>query len=140
SSEQINDKTLKIKYVSIDPNIIETEGISLKSEQKFLAHMPQNTAEYVLGNEAAAKLLVSESDTLVGQTLLLESAYVQVIGIMPDQFFDEPIPLIYRYLPDEITTLTIKIKPDTELAATEAIQALWLNHFPEKTANLHNLK
>ena len=36
--------------------------------------------------------------------------------------------------------MTIKLKPDTEPEATKAIQALWKNYFPEKTANLYNLK
>ncbi|WP_439882259.1 ABC transporter permease [Pontibacter sp. MBLB2868] len=140
SSVQLNDKTLRINYVSIDPKTIETEGISLKSGQNFPEIMPQSTEQYVLVNEAAAKLLESESETLVGQTLLLDSAYVQVIGIMPNQVFDEPIPLLYRYLPNEIAILIIKLKPNTELEATNAIQSLWKNHFPEKTANLYNLK
>ncbi len=139
SSVQLNDKTLRINYVSIDPRTIETEGISLKSGQNFPENMPQNTEQYVLVNEAAAKLMGSKSETLVGQNLLLDSAYVQVIGIMPNQKIDEPIPLIYRYLPNEIGTLVIKIKPNTESVVTKAIQTIWENHFPEKTANIRNL-
>lgn len=140
SSVQINDKTLRINYVSIDPKTIETEGISLKSGQDFPENMPQSIEQYVLVNEAAAKLMESKSETLVGQNLLLDSAYVQVIGIMPNQIIDEPIPLIYRYLPNEIATLIIKIKPTTESVVTKAIQTIWENHFPEKTANIRNLK
>ena len=59
---------------------------------------------------------------------------------MPNQIFDEPIPLIYRHLPNEIATLIIKIKPNTELVVIKACQTLWKNHFPEKTANINNLK
>ncbi|WP_143962483.1 ABC transporter permease [Litoribacter populi] len=140
SSVAFNDKALEINYVSIDPKTIETEGISLKSGQNFPKIMPQSAEQYVLVNEAAAVMLDSKSETLVGQNLLLDSAYVQVIGIMPNEIIGETKPLIYRYLPNEIATLTIKIKPDTELEATQAIQALWINHFPEKTANLQNLK
>jgi ABC-type antimicrobial peptide transport system permease subunit len=140
SSIQLNDKTLKINYVSIDPKTIKTECISLKAGKNFPENIPQNIEQYVLVNEAAAKLMDSKSETLVGQNILLDSAYVQVIGIMPDHFFDEPSPLIYRYLPNEIATLVIKIKPKTKLVVTKAIQNLWKNHFPEKTANLQNLK
>ena len=139
-SVTLNDKILEINYVSIDPKTIETEGISLKAGQNFPKNMPQSTEQYVLVNEAAAKLLESKSETLVGQNLLLDSAYVQVIGIMPNEIIGEQLPLIYRYLPNEITTLTIKIKPNTELEVTKAIQSIWKNHFPEKTANIHNLK
>ncbi len=139
-SVTLNDKTLEINYVSIDPRTIETEGISLIAGQNFPENMPQSTEQYVLVNEAAAKLLESKSENLTGQTILLDSAYVQVIGIMPNEIIGQTNPLIYRYLPNEITTLTIKLKPNTEMEATKAIQSLWKDHFPEKTANLYNLK
>jgi len=139
-SVTLNDKTLEINYVSIDPRTIETEGISLIAGQNFPENMPQSTEQYVLVNEAAAKLLESKSETLVGQNLLLDSASVQVIGIIPNEIIGQQLPLIYRYLPNEITTLTIKIKPNTEIEATKAIQSLWKGYFPEKTANLYNLK
>jgi ABC-type antimicrobial peptide transport system permease subunit len=139
-SVTVNDKILEINYVSIDPKTIETEGVRLKSGQNFPKNMPQSTEQYVLVNEAAAKLLESKSETLVGQNLLLDSAYVQVVGIMPNEIIGQPIPLVYRYLPNEIGTLTIKIKPNTELEVTKAIQSLWNNHFPGKTANINNLK
>jgi ABC-type antimicrobial peptide transport system permease subunit len=140
SSVTLNDKILEIKYVSIDRETIEAEGISLKSGQNFPKNMPRSTEQYVLVNEAATELLASKSRNLVGQNLLLDTSYVQVIGIMPNQFFGEQFPLLYRYLPNEISTLTIKLKPNTELEATKAIQALWKNNFPGKTANLYNLK
>jgi putative ABC transport system permease protein len=139
-SVNLNDKILEINYVSIDPKTIETEGISLKSGQNFPKNMPQSAEQYVLVNEAAVKLLESKSETLVGQNLLLDSTNVQVIGIMPNEIIGQPIPLIYRYLPNEIVALTIKIKPNTELAVTKACQTIWKNNFPEKTANIRNLK
>ncbi len=140
SSVTINDKILEINYVSIDPKTIETEGIRLKRGQNFPENMAQSTEQFVLVNEAAAELLKSKSENIVGQNLLLDSTYVQVIGIMPNEIIDEQRPLMYRYLPNEVSTLIIKTKPNTELAATKAIQTLWNNNFPEKTANLHNLK
>ncbi|GAB3277292.1 ABC transporter permease [Larkinella harenae] len=139
-SVTLNNKTLEINYVSIDPRTIETEGIRLLAGQNFPSTMPQSTEQYVLVNEAAAKLLESKSETLVGQNLLLDSASVQVIGIISNELIGQQLPLIYRYLPNEITTLTIKIKPSTEMKATRAIQSVWKDHFPEKTANLYNLK
>jgi putative ABC transport system permease protein len=139
-SVKLNDKIQKINYVSIDPQTIEIEGIRLKAGQNFPQNMPENIEQFVLVNEAAAKLMGSKLETLVGQNLLLDSMNVQVIGIMPNQIIGTPIPLMYRYLPNEITTLTIKIKPNTELAVTKACQALWKNNFPEKTANILNLK
>ena len=140
SSVALNDKILEMNYVSIDPKTIETEGVPLKSGKNFPEDMPLSTEQYVLVNEAAAKLLTSKSENIVGQNLLLDAAYVQVIGIMPNEIIGQTIPLMYRYLPNEIAALTIKINPNTELEATKAIQTLWKNNFPKKTANLQNLK
>ncbi len=139
-SVTLNDKILEINYVSIDPKTIGTEGIRLKSGQNFPDNISQGTEQFVLVNEAAAELLKSESENIVGQNLLLDSAYVHVIGIMPNEIFGEQRPLMYRYLPNEITTLTIKIQPNTELEVTKAIQSIWKHRFPEKTANIQNLK
>src|SRR5690606_37027589 len=66
SSVTFNDKILEINYVSIDPKTIETEGISLKRGQNFPENMPQSIEQYVLVNKAAANLLESEFQTLVG--------------------------------------------------------------------------
>lgn len=139
-SVTLNDKILEINYVSIDPKTIGTEGISLKSGQNFPDNIPQSTEQFVLVNEAAAELLKSESENIVGQNLLLDSVHVQVIGIMPNEIIGQQFPLMYRYLPNEITTLTIKIQPNTGLEVTKAIQSIWKNNFPEKTANIQNLK
>jgi putative ABC transport system permease protein len=139
-SVTFNNKTLQINYVSIDPKTMETEGISLKSGKNFPDNIPQSIEQFILVNEAAAELLKSESGNIVGQNLLLDSVNVQVIGIMPDETIGQQLPLIYRYLPNEITTLTIKIQPNTGLEASKAIQSLWKNNFPEKTANIQNLK
>jgi putative ABC transport system permease protein len=139
-SVTINDKTLEINYVSIDPKTIGTEGISLKSGQNFPDNLPQSTEQFVLVNEAAAELLKSESENILGQNLLLDSVSVQVIGIMPNEIIGQQLPLMYRYLPNEISTLTIKIQPDTGLEVTRAIQSIWKNSFPDKTANIQNLK
>lgn len=139
-SVTLNDKILEINYVSIDPKTIGTEGISLKSGQNFPENIPQSTEQFVLVNEAAAELLKSDSENIVGQNLLLDSVYVQVIGIMPNEIIGQQLPLMYRYLPNEITTLTIKVQPNTGLEVTKAIQSIWKNNFPEKTANIQNLK
>ncbi|GAB3789138.1 ABC transporter permease [Spirosoma horti] len=139
-SVTLKDKTLAINYVSIDPRTLDSEGIRLLAGQNFPETMPHRTELYVLVNEAAANLLAAKSETLVGQTLWLDSAAVQVIGILPNELIGPQRPLLYRYLPHEITTLTIKIKPYTEREATRAIQTVWKDHFPQKTANLYNLK
>lgn len=139
-SVTFNDKILEINYVSIDPKTIKSEGISLKSGRNFPDNIAPSTEPFVLVNEAAAELLKSESENIVGKSLLLDSAYVQIIGIMPNEIIGQQIPLMYRYLPNEITTLTIKIQPNTGSEVTKAIQNIWKKSFPDKTANIQNLK
>ncbi|MCB7480531.1 ABC transporter permease [Christiangramia sediminis] len=140
STVKLKDKKLGINYVSIDPKTIETEGIKFKSGHNFPDNIPHNTEQYVLVNEAAVNLLRSGSETILGHNLLLDSNYVQVIGIMPNEIIGERRPIIYRYLPNEITTLIIKTKPNTELAVTKSIQSIWTDNFPEKTTNLQSLR
>ncbi len=134
------DKLLDINYVSIDPKVIDLEGIRLISGQNFPNQLPQGTEQFILVNQTAAMLLAKEPGLVVGQDLLLDSAYVQVIGIMPDEVVGQTIPMVYRYLPEEVGTLAVKINPDAELEVTKAIQALWNSRFPDKTAHIQNLK
>lgn len=140
TSIELNGKLLQMNYVSIDPEVIKSENILLTSGHNFPENMPQNSEQFVLVNEAASELLKSKTENLVGQDLRMDSLHVQIIGIMPNEVISQPIPLIYRYLPNEVTTLAIKINPNSEAEATSAIQSLWKDHFPEKTANIQNFK
>jgi putative ABC transport system permease protein len=135
-----NNKIQTIRYVSLDPKTIETEHIKLKFGQNFPQNMPKNIEQFVLVNEAAAKLIESKTTNIVGQSIVMDSTNVQVVGVMPNQIVGHPVPLVFRYLPKEIVALTIKIKPNSELAVTKACQAIWKNNFPQKTANIRNLK
>jgi putative ABC transport system permease protein len=135
-----NNKIQTIRYVSLDPKTIETEHIKLKFGQNFPQNMPKNIEQFVLVNEAAAKLIESKTTNIVGQSIVMDSTNVQVVGVMPNQIVGHPVPLVFRYLPKEIVALTIKIKPNSELAVTKACQAIWKSNFPQKTANIRNLK
>ncbi len=135
-----NDKIQKLKYVSISPNTITAERISLIAGSNFPNDMAKNTEQFILLNEAAAKLFSSSATGIVGKNMLLDNSNIQVIGIMPNQFAGLPIPLVFRYLPKEITALTIKVKPGQETAAINACQKIWKNYYPLKTASVYNLR
>jgi putative ABC transport system permease protein len=134
------DKIHEISYVSIDPRTIETEHIQLKAGQNFPKNMPENIEQFVLLNESAVKLISPKNSNIIGKNVIIDSANVQVLGIMPDQIVYSPHPIIYRYLPKEIVSLTVKIKPNSEQSVTKACQKIWKNHFPQKTLNIHNFK
>ncbi len=135
-----NDKNQKLQYVSISPETIITEKIHLIAGSSFPADMAKNTEQFVLLNEAAAKLFSSNSASIVGSNILLDTANVQVIGIMPNQLAGKPVPLVFRYLPKEIAALTIKINPGSEVAVTKACKKIWKNYYPYKTADVQNLR
>ncbi len=134
------DKIQKLKFVSISPNTIVTEKIHLTAGSNFPANMAKNTEQFILMNEAAAKLFSSSAAGIVGSNILLDSSNVQVIGIMPNQLAGQAVPLVFRYLPKEITALTIKINPGSEAAVTNACKKIWKNYYPGKTADVQNLR
>ncbi len=135
-----NNKIQKLNYVSIAPKTIGAENIHLIAGSNFPEDMPKNTEQFVLLNEAAAKLISSNIAGIVGANILLDTSNVQVIGIMPNQFAGNPIPLVFRYLPKEITALTIKINHGNEAAVIRGCKKIWKNHFPFKPADVYNLR
>ncbi len=134
------DKIHKLKYVSISPRTITTEKIHLTAGSNFPDNMAKNSEQFVLLNEAAAKLFSSSTAGVVGNNILLDTSSVQVIGIMPNQLAGKAVPLVFRYLPKEITALTIKINPGTEAAVIKACQKIWKTYYPYKTADIQNLR
>jgi putative ABC transport system permease protein len=127
-------------YVSIDPMTIEVEKIKLIAGNNFPKNTTKNIEQFVLLNEAAAKLFTLNTANIMGQNVLIDTANVEVIGIMPNQIAGNPIPIIYRYLPNDIVALTIKIKPGTEHAITKACTEIWKHYYPQKAAEVRNLK
>jgi putative ABC transport system permease protein len=134
------DKIHEISYVSIDPRTIETEQIKLKSGRNFPKNMPENIEQFVLLNESALRLISPKNSNILGSNVTIDSINVQILGIMPDQIVGRAFPIIYRYLPKEIVSLTVKIKPNSEQSVTKACQKIWKNNFPQKTLNILNLK
>jgi putative ABC transport system permease protein len=135
-----NNKIQKLNYVSIDPKTVEAEAINLKLGNNFPKSTAKNIEQFVLLNEAAAKSFTLDAANIVGQNVTIDTINVQVIGIMPNQATGNPIPLVYRYLPNEIVALTIKIKPGSEQAIKKACIGIWKHYHPQKTADVHNLK
>jgi putative ABC transport system permease protein len=136
----INKRNYKLNSVGIDPKIIDTEHIKLVAGQNFAKEMPQNIEQFVLVNESVVKNLNIKPIEIIGKSFLIDSINVQVLGVMPEEKIGKPFPLIFRYLPNEVSSLTIKIKPNTNITSTKAIQNIWKENFPMKTSNIQNLK
>ncbi|MGF2411512.1 ABC transporter permease [Ferruginibacter sp.] len=135
-----NNTAQQFKYVSIDPKTIRATGIKLKLGNNFPANVSKNTEQFVLLNEAAAKLFTPNAAIINGQNILLGTANVQVIGIMPDQIAGPPVPLVFRYLPKEVIALTIVVKAGNEAAVSKACTTIWKQYFPQKTPAIHRLR
>jgi ABC-type antimicrobial peptide transport system permease subunit len=135
-----NNRVQQFKYVSIDPKTIPATGIKLKLGNNFPANISKNAEQFILLNEAAAKLFTANAASITGQNILLGAANVQVIGIMPDQVAGPPIPLVFRYMPKEIIALTIIVKAGNEATVTKACTAIWKQYFPQKNITIHRLK
>ncbi|MFZ1527996.1 MAG: ABC transporter permease [Ferruginibacter sp.] len=137
---KIGDAIQKLNYVSIDPGVVAAEGIKLKAGRNFPADMPENTEQFILLNEAAAKILAKKTPGILNKNIVLDSSNVQVIGIMPDQLAGNQLPLVYRYLPNEVSVLTIKFNPGSEAAVAAACKKIWISHYPSKPNDIYNLK
>lgn len=130
----------KLNYVSIDPGVINTEKLRLVNGRNFPDNLPENTEQFILLNEAAAKVLAKNTAGILYKNILLDSANVQVIGIMPNQVTGNQLPLVYRYLPKETAALAIKFTPGSELIVTAACKKIWSGYHPNKEPDLYNLK
>jgi ABC-type antimicrobial peptide transport system permease subunit len=134
------DKIQKMLSVVIDPQIIDNEIVKLKAGRNFPKEMPQNVEQFILVNEDAAKLIKTNSNSVIGQMVTVDSVNLQILGIMPNQIVGRSVPIIYRYLPKNITSICLEIQPKSQNAAILAIQKIWKKNFPNKTASILNLK
>lgn len=136
------NQTHVLRYVSIDHTTLEIANIRLLAGRNFSKNIPKNNEEFVLMNEAAAKLISSKSTDVVDKIVAIDSSNVQIIGILPDVAMQElrSIPCIFRYLPKEFSEIAIQIKPNTEQAVIAACQKIWRNNISDKTLNLYNYK
>jgi putative ABC transport system permease protein len=102
--------------------------------------MPQNVEQFMLVNEDAAKQIKKKNESIIGKIVTVDSVNLQIIGIMPNQLVGHSIPIVYRYLPKNISSICIEIQPKSQKAAILAIQKIWKKNFPNKTASILNLK
>ncbi|MEM6542833.1 MAG: ABC transporter permease, partial [Bacteroidota bacterium] len=78
-------------FIAIDQNFIPNLKIPLKAGTNFPSSMPKNSEEYVILNEAAARLLGhNEPKAVVGETILLgeDQIPVEVIGLTANFIYD----------------------------------------------------
>ncbi len=121
------DPDLSSSFIAVDQHFIPNLKIELKAGTNFPSEMPVHNEEYVILNEAAAKLLGhSQPKEVVGETVLIgeDQTPVKVIGLTANFIYDllseatSTDPLVIRYLPNEFAYLNIRYTPT---ASTKSI-------------------
>ncbi len=114
------DSELASSFIAVDQNFLPNLKIELKAGTNFPSKMPMHNEEYVVLNEAAAKLLGHAiPENVVGETISIgeNQTPVKVIGLTANFIYDllteaEPSdPLVLRYLPNEFAYLNIRYLP-----------------------------
>ena len=114
------DPDLSSSFIAVDQHFIPNLKIELKAGTNFPSEMPGHNEEYVILNEAAAKLLGHrQPKEVVGETILIgeDQTPVKVIGISANFIYDllseaeHTDPLVIRYLPHEFAYLNIRYAP-----------------------------
>ncbi|MEM1257286.1 MAG: ABC transporter permease [Bacteroidota bacterium] len=114
------ESALSSSFIAVDQNFIPNLKIALKAGTNFPSRMPKHSEEYVILNEAAAKLLGhAQPKGVVGETILIgeKQTPVKVIGLTANFIYDllaeagPSDPLVIRYLPNEFAYLNIRHAP-----------------------------
>ncbi len=137
---KVDGKSQTISYTSIDPKVIDREHLTLKAGKNFPTDQPKTIEQYVLVNEKVARYIGATYNDVIGKTVEVDSINMQVIGILSSNLSGPKIPTVYRYLPNEISSLTVKVKSGSEKDVQVSCIKIWNSHFPHKTCNIVNLR
>ncbi|MEO0571160.1 MAG: ABC transporter permease [Bacteroidota bacterium] len=117
---------LASSFISVDQNFIPNLNIPLKAGTNFPSKMPKHNEEYVILNEAAAKLLgYTQPEEVVGTNIFIgeDQISVKVIGLTANFIYDLLMeaaptdPLVIRYLPNEFAYLNMRYAPPANAKA-----------------------
>ncbi|HZI26193.1 MAG TPA: FtsX-like permease family protein, partial [Chryseolinea sp.] len=115
-------------------NLIETFGIEIKEGRTF-SRAFHNEGENVILNETAVKVMGLKDP--VGKTVKLWGANKQVIGVMKDFHFaslhEKVEPFLFRFDPQFLPTIVVKIKAGEEQATLDALTAFYKEFNPGYT-------
>lgn len=140
-----SDKGIQsIRYAQIDPSFDDLFGVKPKFGRSFPKNYTLNAEQYLMMNEAAAKLISTNTADVIGKVLKVDSVNLQVIGIYSDDLTHEArprnIPCFFRYIPSITSKLVVKTNEKSEKAVLKSCKELWRKNFPTQTPDMYLYK
>ncbi|MBN2091662.1 ABC transporter permease [candidate division KSB1 bacterium] len=135
------EKPISVNSYSIDPELINTFKIELRSGRNFSTEFSTDRKNAIIINEQAIQAfeLGSPAES-IGKTLLMEdNSEVMIIGVVKNfnyTFPDEPIrPLAFRYRPEDLRVANISYKQGTKDEIKAYLPIAW-----KKLDKLHSIR
>ncbi len=139
----LGEKGLNPVVYSIDPDYIETLGMTIVKGRNFSWKFPHDSLNTCILNEQAVKELDMDPDSLIGKKFDHPSWYItafprtqfEIIGIVKDFHFKslkQPIePLMFGWNEDWFSYVNIRIKGGDIPATLEHIEREWKKISPQ---------
>jgi len=130
------DEPFTMNYFSIDRQFLDVWGIPLLAGSNFSEQVSQENERSILVNESAIrKLALGSPAEAVGQSILVDSVYLQIAGVTKDfhstSFRLNIRPLMLRYKPEEFKQINIKFQPEHVASIESHVKEVWNKFEPD---------
>ena len=116
-----------VSIMAFNDEFIPAMGMEMAAGRNFSRDHPSDRSESILINEAAAAAM--GWDNPIGKTISQGGNPLNVVGVVKDFHFanmrHKIEPLIMRYNPDPLGTLTIRIQPEDISGTLAFIESTW---------------
>jgi ABC-type antimicrobial peptide transport system permease subunit len=127
------DREYEVDQLSVDPNYLETLGLTL-IEGRFFKDAEGSDAQAVVVNELMVNNLAWQNP--IGQSFRIDSVQYEVIGVVKDfhnySFSKQVRPIIFTVAKKEdYRYLSMKVRSGSEIKTYKTLQTKWAELFPE---------
>jgi putative ABC transport system permease protein len=125
-----DQEPITLYYFSVDPSYIDVMEIELIAGRNFPEDMTTQNEKFIIINETAVETFGFESASqAIGETLILDTLGLQVIGVAKDYHW-EPLmksirPLALRVLPDRYEYAYLKVRSEDMVAQKKKFEQAW---------------
>lgn len=126
---------ITLYHFSVDPNYISVMDLELIAGNDFPKNISYQNEKFLIINEKAVTTYGFESASqAIGETLMLDSASLQIIGVVKDYHW-EPLmnairPLALRIMPDQYEYAYFKVNSQEILSNKERFEEAWQSFDP----------
>jgi len=124
---------------SVDANFIENMKLQFIAGSNLPAAATDTAVHFAVINERAVKVLgLGDAQEIIGKSILLNDATVQIVGVIRDFCFmryELPVaPLVLAYDPQEIKVLSLMISQGASPEkVTESLTRIWKQYHPHES-------